>query len=157
MEYGKGWSSGRFHGFHHFICWILSFSCCITLPIKPQAGTSHRSFWLRLLLFLSGRIFSCSFLHPSSLSLVFYKNSLPLFYPALYSPSFQSFQPLFLCLKLPVSYHQYSLHILISTHIYANRVCVCVGIPSQGMILWALEGGLYSLDDCALYITCSAS
>lgn len=149
---GRVVASTVLHGFHHFICWILSFSC-ITLPIKPQAGTSHRSFWLRL--FLSGRIFSCSFPHPTSLSLVFYKNSLSFFYPALYSPSFQSFQPLFLCLKLPVSYHQYSLHILISTHIYANRVCV--GIPPQGMILWALEGGLYSLDDCALYNTCSAS
>lgn len=119
MEYGKGWSSGRLHGFHHFICWILSFSCCITLPIKPQAGTSHFDSYS-----------SCRVAFFPALSLIpplylwsFTKNSLSFFYPALYSPSFQSFQSLFLCLKLPVSYHQYSLHILISTHIYANCVC----------------------------------
>lgn len=52
------------------------------------------------------------------------------------------------------SYHQYSLHILISTHIYANRVCVCwYSTPWDGIVGTWRVGAVFLLPrwSCPLY------
>lgn len=98
-----------------------------------------------LSLFLLLHLCSCSLPHPISLSLVFYKNLLFFFYPALYSPSFCSFfGPFFFVLNFPSGSLQlssvFSSHPDIHTHLCQPCVCVLVFHP-MGWYCRHLKGG----------------